>query len=165
MLFRRAHRNDQAGTLQQALPNRTGGHLLQAPGVPVLRHRGRLWVLVLVIAGGAAAEWLRHPGSGWVLASWATVPLGIAALWPLRGWRRWTLALLLLAQAVSLTVIGRELSSIETRWPEERERRITAAYERLQGDTTTTTTSWCCDLHSALLRAQRLAEAATASPP
>src|SRR3954471_14520762 len=164
VLFRRAHRDDQAGALQQALADRAGGHLLQAPGVPVLRHRGRLWVLVLVIAGGAAAEWLRHPGSGWVLASWATVPLGIAALWPLRGWRRWTLALLLLAQAISLTVIGRELTSIETRWPQERERRVTAAYERLQGDTTTTKTSWCCDLHSALLRAQDLAQAAIASP-
>src|SRR3954453_1273496 len=154
VLFRRAHRDDQAGALQQALADRTGGHLLQAPGVPVLRHRGRLWVLVLVIAGGAAAEWLRHPGSGWILVSWAAVPAGVATLWPLQGWRRWTLAVLLVAQAVSLTVSGRELMSIETRWPQERARRVTAAYERLQGD-----------LHSVLHRAERLADAAIANPP
>ncbi len=118
-----------------------------------MRHRGRLWVVLVVIAGGVAAEWLRQPSFGWIAAAWAAVPAGVAALWPLAGWRRWSLALLLLALAATLTVTGRQLKSIETRWPEERERRVTAASQHLAGD-----------LHSALHRAERLAEAALSSP-
>src|SRR5512133_690111 len=110
--------------MQQSLADRAGGHFLQTPGVPVLRHRGRLWVVLVLIAGGVAAEWLRQPSFGWIAAAWAAVPAGVAALWPLAGWRRWSLALLLLALAATLTVTGRQLKSIETRWPEERERRV-----------------------------------------
>jgi signal transduction histidine kinase len=114
-----------------------------------LIHRSRLWVVVVLAAGGAAAEWLRHPAAAWLWVAWVCALAGIATLWPLAGWRRRTLALLLLGLAVSLTLAQRQLKAIETRWPRERESRVTAASERLQGD-----------LHSALHRAERLAEAA-----
>ena len=107
-----------------------------------------------MIAGGVAAEWLRQPSFGWTVAAWAALLAGIATLWPLTGWRRWSLVLLLLGLALALTRANWELRSIETRWPVERERRVTAAYNRLQGD-----------LHKALHRAERLAQAAVASPP
>ena len=106
-------------------------------------------MLGVVAAGGAAAEWLRQPSAVWVWISWAMVLAAIAVCWPLRGWRRRGLALLLAALAASLTLGHLELNAIETRWPEEREERVTAAYERLDGD-----------LHAALHRAERLAEAA-----
>src|SRR5690242_323933 len=152
VLFGRAHRDDQAGALQQPLAHRTGGHLLQSPGVPLLRHRGRLWLAVILIAGGIAAEWLRQPASGWIVASWLIVPAAMAALWPISGWRCWTLLLLLLGLAVSLTVTQRQLKAIETRWPAERERRVNTAYQHLKGD-----------LDNALHGAERLAAAAIAN--
>ena len=77
----------------------------------------------------------------------------IALLWPLAGWRRRLLAVLLGGLAASLTLGQRYLKAIETRWPEEREERVTAASQHLAGD-----------LHAALHRAERLAEAAIASP-
>jgi two-component system nitrogen regulation sensor histidine kinase NtrY len=108
--------------------------------------------VVVLAAGGTAAEWLRQPSSGWVWIAWVCVVGAVLALWPLAGWRRRALASLLLALAASLTVAQRELRSIETRWPAERERRVTAASQHLDGD-----------LRSALHRADRLAEAAIAS--
>ena len=103
----------------------------------------------MVAAGGAAAEWLRQPGWSWVCIAWLAVALLAAALWPLRGWRRWGLMLLLGGLAVALTQSQRQLKAIELRWPEERERRVTAASEHLASD-----------LHAALHRAERLADAA-----
>jgi signal transduction histidine kinase len=85
--------------------------------------------------------------------AWVSAAAGIAALWPLAGWRRRVLASLILGLAVSLTLSHRQLKAIENRWAEEREERVTAASRRLAGD-----------LHSALHRAERLAEAAIASP-
>jgi signal transduction histidine kinase len=122
--------------------------------VSVLIHRGRAWVLIVVAAGGAAAEWLRQPAASWVWIAWICVAAGIVALWPLSGWRRRTLAILLAGLASSLTLGHRHLKAVETRWPEEREERVTAASRHLAGD-----------LHAALHRAERLAEAAIASPP
>ena len=118
-----------------------------------MRYRGRLWVLVVLIAGGVAAEWLRQPSAVWIVAAWLAIPAAAAGLAPLSGWRRWTLTLLLAALAVSLTLTGRQLKAIETRWAQERERRVTAASQHLAGD-----------LHAALHRADRLAEAAISSP-
>jgi signal transduction histidine kinase len=117
--------------------------------VSVLIHRERWWVLLVVAAGGAAAEWLRQPTSIWVWAAWLAVVAGIAALWPIKGWRCWGLALLLGALGLALTRAQQQLNAIETRWPEERERRVTAASQNLAGD-----------LHAALHRAERLADAA-----
>jgi two-component system, NtrC family, nitrogen regulation sensor histidine kinase NtrY len=113
-----------------------------------------LWVLVVVAAGGAAAEWLRQPAAIWVLIAWVTVAAEIVALWPVAGWRRWGILSLILGLAVSLTVSHRQVRAIENRWTQQREERITAASRRLAGD-----------LHSALHRAEHLAEAAIAGPP
>ena len=107
---------------------------------------------MVLVAGGAAAEWLRAPSPAPVWIAWACVLAGVAALWPVAGWRRRALTLLLLGLAGALTLAEEQLRSIETRWPQEREDRVTAASHRLAGD-----------LHSALHRADRLAEAAVAS--
>src|SRR5918994_2520449 len=153
MLFGGAHRNDECGPFEQPLAHRTGSHLLQTPRVSVLIHRGRWWVLVVVAAGGAAAEWLRQPSAASVWIAWLCVAAEVAILWPLARWRQRGLALVLLALAASLTLGQRQLKAIETRWSEEREERVTAASENLAGD-----------LHAALHRAERLAEAAIAIP-
>jgi signal transduction histidine kinase len=89
-----------------------------------------------------------------VWIAWVCVPAGVALLWPLVGWRRRALPLLFFAIAAGLTIAQRQLKAIETRWPEEREERVTAASRHLAGD-----------LHSALHRAERLADAAIASSP
>jgi two-component system nitrogen regulation sensor histidine kinase NtrY len=109
--------------------------------------------LLVIVSGGAAAEWLRLPSAVWVWIAWAAVLAEVAILWPLDGWRRRGLVVLLVGVATGLTIGQRQLKAIETRWPEERERRVTAASQHLAGD-----------LHSALHRAERLAEAAIASP-
>ncbi|HEX2249231.1 MAG TPA: ATP-binding protein [Gemmatimonadales bacterium] len=118
-----------------------------------LIHRGRVWVLIVVAAGGAAAEWLRQPSYLWVGAAWALVLAAIAVMWPLAAWRQRGLVFLLAAAAASLTLGQRQLDAIETRWPEEREERVTAASRQLAGD-----------LHAAFHRAERLAEAAVVAP-
>jgi signal transduction histidine kinase len=110
--------------------------------------------VVVLAAGGAAAEWLRQPSPRWVWIAWVCALAGVAALWPLVGWRRRVLAFLLLSLAASVTFAERQLKAIETQWAREREARVTAASQHLAGD-----------LHSALHRAERLAEAAIASSP
>jgi two-component system, NtrC family, nitrogen regulation sensor histidine kinase NtrY len=119
-----------------------------------LIHRGQSWVIVILAAGVAATEWLRQPAPVWVGIAWACVAGAAVILWPLAGWRRRILAALLLALAASLTLSQRQLTAIETRWPEEREHRVTAASQRLAGD-----------LHAALHQAERLAQAAAATAP
>jgi two-component system nitrogen regulation sensor histidine kinase NtrY len=141
--------DNERGPLAQTLPDRTGSHFLQAPGVSRLIHRGRVWVLIVVAAGGAAAEWLRQPSYLWAIVAWALVVLAIAAMWPIAGWRQRGLVFLMASAAASLTLGQRQFDAIETRWPEEREERVTAASQQLAGD-----------LHAALHRAERLAEAA-----
>src|SRR5918992_5877487 len=153
MLLGGAHRNNECGPFEQPPAHVTRGHLLQTPRVSVLIHRGRWWVLVVVAAGGAAAEWLRQPTVAPVWIAWLCVAAELAILWPVAGWRKRGLTLVLLALAASLTLGQRHLKAVETRWPEEREERVTAASEQLAGD-----------LHAALHRAERLAEAALAGP-
>src|SRR4051812_16011092 len=150
VLLRRADRHDERGALQQALPYHTGIHFLQPPGARALIHRRHSWVMVILVAGIAAAEWLRQPTPIWVGVAWVCLAAALAALWPLSGWRRRTLTALLLALAVTLTLSQRQLSAIETRWPDEREHRLSAAFQHLEGD-----------LRSVLHRAEGLAQAAT----
>ena len=107
----------------------------------------------MAAAGVGAAEWLRQPAMVLVWLAWICVLAEGMVLWPLAGWRRRGLLLLLAALAAVMTLGHRQLRAIETRWPEERENRVTAASEHLAGD-----------LHSALHRAERLAEAAIATP-
>jgi signal transduction histidine kinase len=109
--------------------------------------------VVVLAALAAAAEWLRQPSPVWVWIGWACVVAAAAALFPFDGWRRRGLVTMLLGLAMSLTLGQRELTSIETRWSEERENRITTASRRLSGD-----------LRSALHRAEQLAGAAIDTP-
>ncbi|HVQ47776.1 MAG TPA: ATP-binding protein [Gemmatimonadales bacterium] len=118
-----------------------------------MNHRGRLWVLVVVAAGVAVAEWLRQPGGLWLWVAWISVGAEMALLWPLSGWRQRALLILLAGVAAALSLGHRQIRAIETRWPQEREKRVTAASQHL-----------AADLHSALHRAERLAESAVASP-
>ncbi|HKP49830.1 MAG TPA: hypothetical protein VJU17_07420, partial [Gemmatimonadales bacterium] len=118
-----------------------------------MNHRGRLWVLIVMAAGVAVAEWLRQPDGLWLWVVWISVGAEMALLWPLSGWRQRALLILLAGLAVVLTMGHRQVRAIETRWPQEREKRVTAASQHL-----------AADLHSALHRAERLAESAMASP-
>jgi signal transduction histidine kinase len=152
VLFGRAHRHDESGPLSETLAHRDGGHFLQTPGALVLTHRARAWVFVILAAVVAVAEWMRQPSPTWVWMAWGCVLAGVAVLWPLPGWRRRGLAIVLLGLAITMTLGQRQLEAIERRWPEEREERVTAASQRLAGD-----------LHSVLHRAERLAEAAVTS--
>jgi two-component system nitrogen regulation sensor histidine kinase NtrY len=100
-------------------------------------------------AGLAATEWLRDPAPLLVLATWVGGLTAVAALAPLAGWRRRILALTLLGLGVALLIAQRQLTEIETRWPQVRSTRVDAAFTRLQGD-----------LHAALDDVRRLAGAA-----
>jgi hypothetical protein len=108
--------------------------------------------MVVVAVVVASAEWLRNPS----VVPVATVVLGfvtgLAFLYPMAGWRRRGLVAALLGLSFTLCVVQWRLTAIETRWPEQRERRVQTASERLSGD-----------LHAALHRADRLAEAAVAT--
>lgn len=154
VLLRRADRHDEGGSLQQTLAQGDGGHFFQVPGMRVVSHRARSWVVVVLAAVVAAAEWLRQPSPVPVWIGWACVLAGAVVLWPFAGWRRRALEAMLLGLTLSLTLSERQLKAIETRWPEVREGRVTAASQRLAGD-----------LHSVLHRAERLAGAAAQSSP
>ena len=156
VLFGGADRYDQRWALEQSLAHRTGSHLFQTPGTGtrILMHRGRRWLVIVVAAGIVAAEWLRHPSLTAVLLEWACLVAGIGLLQPWREPRRYPVAVLLAAIALTMTASQRSVMVIETRWPEERERRINAASEHLDR----------IDLPSTLERADRLARAAAAIP-
>ena len=110
--------------------------------------------MVVVAALAAVAEWLRHPAPVWVWAAWACVIAAAGVLYPMPGWRRRALVETLAGLSLALTMVQRQLTAIETRWPQEREQRVTAASERLGGE-----------LRAVLRRAERVAEAAANSPP
>ena len=110
--------------------------------------------MVVLAAVGAAAEWLRQPSPIWVWVAWACVLAGAAALYPFAGWRRRALAVALLGLTLGLTLAQWHLRAIETRWPEERERRVASATARIDGR-----------LRSVKHRADRLAEAAVRISP
>ena len=117
-----------------------------------MSHRALSWVVVVVSAGAAAAEWLRGPAWLWVAAVALAAALSVALLWPLTGWRRRGLAAALAGLVLALAVAQWRLAAIEHHWPEQRKRRVDAASQRLAGD-----------LHAAYHRAERLAAAAAAA--
>ena len=109
-------------------------------------------MLVVVAALGAAAEWLRRPAWVWVAAVAIVLAVLLVLGRPWTGWRRRALAVALAGLLGALAVSQWALTSIERRWPEQRQRRVNAASERLAGD-----------LHAAYHRAERLTEAAAAA--
>jgi signal transduction histidine kinase len=110
--------------------------------------------VVALAAVLAAAEWLRSPSVVWVVVGALAAAGALARPWPPRGWRRLGLPATLLGLALGLGLTQSHLTAIETHWPEQRERRVEAASRRLSGE-----------LHDALHRADRLAQAALATPP
>jgi two-component system nitrogen regulation sensor histidine kinase NtrY len=117
-----------------------------------LSHRAWSWVLLVVAALGAAAEWLRRPAWVWVAAVAILLAVLLVLGRPWTGWRRRALAGALAGLLAALAVSQWGLTAIERRWPEQRQRRVNAASERLAGD-----------LHAAYHRAERLTEAAAAA--
>ncbi len=107
-----------------------------------------------MMAAVASAEWLRGPSLLPVALAVLGFLTGIAVLPPVSAWRHRGLVTSLLALAFSLCVAQWRLTAIETSWSEQRERRVQAASERLSGD-----------LHTALHRADRLAQAAVSTSP
>jgi two-component system nitrogen regulation sensor histidine kinase NtrY len=117
-----------------------------------LSHRVWSWVMVVVAALAAAAEWLRRPAWVWVVAVAILLAVLLVLGHPWTGWRRRALAAALAGLVAALAVSQWGLTAIERRWPEQRQRRVDAASERLAGD-----------LHAAYHRAERLTEAAAAA--
>ena len=107
---------------------------------------------VIVAAGMAAAEWLRRPAWVWVAGVAVLLVVLLVLGRPWAGRRRRALAAALAGLVVALAVSQSRLTAIESRWPEQRQLRITAASERLAGD-----------LHAAFHRAERLTVAAAAA--
>ena len=109
-------------------------------------------MLVVVAALAAAAEWLRRPAWVWVVAVAILLAILLVLGRPWTGWRRRALAGALTGLVAALALSQWGLTAIERRWPEQRQRRVNAASERLAGD-----------LHAAYHRAERLTEAAAAA--
>jgi two-component system nitrogen regulation sensor histidine kinase NtrY len=109
--------------------------------------------VVVIVATGAAAEWLRRPAWVWVAVAALVLLAAVPLLRPLTGWRCRALVAALAALALAMAVAQSRLTAIERHWPEQRQRRVDAASRRLAGD-----------LHAAYHRAERLAEAAAATP-
>ncbi|HEU4829840.1 MAG TPA: ATP-binding protein [Gemmatimonadales bacterium] len=111
-----------------------------------MRHRSRWWLVVVLAAVLAAAEWLRTPAAAW---SWLSAAACVAAIALLMRRARWPTALLGLAlgiMAAQLIVTQWNLAAIERDWPAQREARIEAYGERVDGE-----------LRAALREAVRLA--------
>jgi signal transduction histidine kinase len=117
--------------------------------------RGILLALLALLAG---AEWLRAPGTFWVVAAVALATLALLdglrhhranreAAGPLRAWL--LPGLTALGLALALFLAQRRVAPVGKDWPAERERRVNAAFQRLSGE-----------LRSAVTRADRLTAAA-----
>ena len=118
-----------------------------------MSHRPPWWLVWALASVVAAAEWLRRPALPWVVVGALAVAACLATLAPFRGWRRRGLAAALVGLIATIAVTQGRLTAIETRWAEQRERRVEAASRRLDGD-----------LHAALHLADRLAHSALAAP-
>jgi signal transduction histidine kinase len=153
VLLGRAHGHDESRPDAKTLANLYRGHFLQTPGALLVSHRARSWIVVLLAVVAAAAEWLRQASPVWVWLGWVGVLAAAVVLYPFTGRRRGALMIVLAALAVSLTASQWQLTGIETRWAEERENRVTAASQRLEGD-----------LRAVLHRTDRLAQAAAGIP-
>jgi signal transduction histidine kinase len=89
--------------------------------------RGLLPALALA---AVAAEWLRAPATGWVIAAALLAVVALAALRRKQPWLTASMA----ALAIVLGVAQHELVKVGREWPAERERRVSAAFQRLQGE-------------------------------
>ena len=117
-----------------------------------MRHRSHWWLVLVLVAVLAAAEWLRAPAPVW---TWPATLACVGAIGLLLARPRLAAALLattLGVMAAQLLVTQRQLIAIERNWPAQREARIEAYGERVDGE-----------LRSALHEAVRLAAAGAAA--
>lgn len=89
--------------------------------------RGLVPALALAVL---AAEWLRAPASGWVVAATIVTILTVVLL----RRRQALLSASMAALTLCLVVAQNELVKVGQEWPAERERRLSAAFQRLQGE-------------------------------
>ncbi|HEU5049122.1 MAG TPA: hypothetical protein VFU00_02295, partial [Gemmatimonadales bacterium] len=111
-----------------------------------MRHRSRWWVVMVILAVLAAAEWLRMPATA---LAWAAGAGALAAAVLALSGGRWltaALAVVLGVTAAEVAVTQRLLISIAGDWPAQREARIEAYGDRVGGE-----------LRAALREAVRLA--------
>ena len=148
-----AHRHDERGAAGQQVSDRDRSHFLHPPGASGLSHRPPWWLVWALASVVAAAEWLRRPSLPWVVVGAVAVLACLVALAPWPRWRHRGLAAALVGLIATIAVTQARLTAIETRWAEQRERRVEAASRRLDGD-----------LHAALHQADRLAQSALAAP-
>jgi signal transduction histidine kinase len=118
-----------------------------------LSHRPPWWLVWALASVVAAAEWLRRPSLPWVVLGVVSVLACLVSLAPWPRWRHRGLAATLVGLIATIAVTQVRLTAIETRWAEQRERRVETASKRLAGD-----------LHAALHQADRLAQSALAAP-
>src|SRR2546427_13203929 len=83
-----AYCDQKCRPLPQAFPHRIGRHFLDSPRVCRLSHLGRWWVVVVLAAGAAAAEWLRHPSVAWAAVAFLALAAGLPVPAPPAGWGR-----------------------------------------------------------------------------
>ncbi len=95
----------------------------------------RFWLGAILVALAALAEWGRAPGAA---AAVVTIVAGLAAAVALYRQGRPPAArivsALLLLTIVLVPLYQRSITRLATSWPEERERRIELASDRLEGD-------------------------------
>ena len=95
----------------------------------------RWWFAAILVVLAALTEWARAPGIlGAGLTAAAAVVAAVAMLRHDRGWPARLVALVLLLTAVLAPIYQRNISRLATSWPAERERRVEAASDRLEGD-------------------------------
>jgi hypothetical protein len=92
------------------------------------------WPAGTVLALLTLGEWVALPALPWVGAAVLAALGTVVLLLPRRGWVFRALIAGLLAAAAALPALQWRLDRIAGQWPEERERRITAASRRLAGD-------------------------------
>lgn len=99
--------------------------------LPSWLDRRACWVALL--AALPAAEWLREPAVGWVIAAGVLSLLAVAGVSRAGiGARATTGALLLLVAALAMGQVG--ITRIQRDWAGDREQRVSRAFQRLSGE-------------------------------
>jgi two-component system nitrogen regulation sensor histidine kinase NtrY len=101
------------------------------PKPPTWLDRHACWVALLATL--PAAEWLREPAVGWVVAAGVLSVVALAGAYRARpGGRVIAGVLLLLLAAMAIGQV--RISRIQRDWPAEHEARVSRAFQRLRGE-------------------------------
>jgi nitrogen-specific signal transduction histidine kinase len=94
----------------------------------------RWWPAGTILLLLALGEWVTSPAPRWAVLA-ALAALGaVVLLLPVGGWAARVLVVALLAAGALVPALQVRIDRLGDRWPDERERRITAASQRLAGD-------------------------------